>query len=148
MSNLLVEPDDGARGRVNREGTTRPGRRKPTRPENLTQKPTWPIERDSSSQSDAVGRTRLQTFDSDDADSFGLSSAIGWEWHFGWRCFGLMDRAAYYRDRAEHIRRLADAAWQPELKEALRRLANDHDEVAEDIETGAPTIRHSELLYR
>jgi hypothetical protein len=58
-----------------------------------------------------------------------------------------MDRAAYYRDRAEHIRRLADAAWQPELKEALRRLANDYDEVAEDIETGAPTIRHSELLY-
>jgi hypothetical protein len=60
----------------------------------------------------------------------------------------LMDRAAYFRDRAEQIRRLADAAWQPELKEALRRLANDYDEVAEDIETGAPTIRHSELLYR
>jgi hypothetical protein len=59
-----------------------------------------------------------------------------------------MDRAAYYRDRAEHIRRLADAAWQPELKEALRRLANDYDEVVEDIETGADKIRHSELLYR
>jgi hypothetical protein len=30
------------------------------------------IERDSSSQSDAVRRTRLQTFDSDGADSFAL----------------------------------------------------------------------------
>jgi hypothetical protein len=59
-----------------------------------------------------------------------------------------MDGAAYYRDRAERIRRLADAAWQPELKEALRRLANDYDQVVEDIETGADKIRHSELLYR
>ena len=59
-----------------------------------------------------------------------------------------MDRAAYYRDRAEHIRRLADAAWQPELKEALRRVANDYDEVVEDIETDADKIRHRELLYR
>jgi hypothetical protein len=30
------------------------------------------IERDSSSQSDAVRQTRLQTFDSDGADSFAL----------------------------------------------------------------------------
>jgi hypothetical protein len=57
-----------------------------------------------------------------------------------------MDRAAYYRDRAERIRQLADAAWQPGLKEALRRLANDYDQVVEDIETGATEIRHSELL--
>lgn len=47
-----------------------------------------------------------------------------------------------------HIRRLADAAWQPELKEALRRVANDYDEVVEDIETDADKIRHRELLYR
>jgi hypothetical protein len=57
-----------------------------------------------------------------------------------------MDRATHYRDRAEHIRRLAEAAWQPELKEALRRLANDYDQVVEDIEMGATEIRHSELL--
>ena len=65
---------------------------------------------------------------------------------FGWRCFELMNRAAYYRDRAERIRRLADAAWQPGLKEALRRLANDYDQVVEDIEMGATEIRHNELL--
>jgi hypothetical protein len=47
---------------------------------------------------------------------------------FGWWCFEFMDRAAYYRDRAERIRQLADAAWQPGLKEALRRLANDYDQ--------------------
>jgi len=65
---------------------------------------------------------------------------------FGWRCFEFMDRAAYYRDRAERIRRLADAAWQPGFKEALRRLANDYDQVVEDIEMGATEIRHNELL--
>ena len=43
---------------------------------------------------------------------------------------------------------MADAAWQPELKEALRRVANDYDEVVEDIETDADKIRHRELLYR
>ena len=57
-----------------------------------------------------------------------------------------MDRAAYYRERADHARELADAAWQPDLKDMLRGFAKDYDEVADDIENGATEIRHAELL--
>ena len=57
-----------------------------------------------------------------------------------------MDHAAHYRDRASHVRELADAAWQPDLKDMLRGLAKDYDEVADDIENGATEIRHAELL--
>ena len=57
-----------------------------------------------------------------------------------------MDLAARYRDKAERIRQLADLAWQPELKDMLRSLATDYEEIAEDIETGATEIRHPELL--
>jgi hypothetical protein len=53
-----------------------------------------------------------------------------------------MDRAAHYRDKANRALRLAEAAWQPELKDRLRSLAKDYDEIAEDIETGATEIRH------
>jgi hypothetical protein len=58
-----------------------------------------------------------------------------------------MDQA-YYRNRAEHFRRLADAVWQPELRKMLRGTAHDYYEVAEDIETGATEIRHPELLNK
>jgi hypothetical protein len=57
-----------------------------------------------------------------------------------------MDRASYYRERANHARHLADAAWQPDLEEMLRRLAQQYEEVAEDIEAGAAEVRHPELL--
>ena len=57
-----------------------------------------------------------------------------------------MDRSAHYRDQANHARHLADATWQPNLEDLLRRLAKDYDEVAENIETGAIEIRHAELL--
>jgi len=33
-----------------------------------------------------------------------------------------------------------------DLEDLLRRLAQDYDEVAHDIETGANEIRHAELL--
>jgi hypothetical protein len=67
---------------------------------------------------------------------------------FGRRCSEIMDRAGYYRNRAEQIQRLADAVWQPDLKEMLRGTAQDYDEVAEDIEAGATEICHPELLNR
>ena len=54
--------------------------------------------------------------------------------------------ASYYRERADHARRLAEAAWQDDLKETLLRLARDFDETAEDIEAGATKVRHPELL--
>jgi hypothetical protein len=57
-----------------------------------------------------------------------------------------MDRAA--RGKANGARRLADAAWQSELKDRLHGLADDYDEIAEDIETGSTDIRHPELLDR
>jgi hypothetical protein len=75
------------------------------------------------------------------------SSLTGWERFFGRRCFAVMNRAAQYRDQANHTRQLADAAWQLDLRELLRCIAKDYDEVAEDIETGATEIRHAELQY-
>jgi hypothetical protein len=58
-----------------------------------------------------------------------------------------MDGASYYREQADHARQLAEATWQDNLKELLRRLARDFDERAENIEDGAATeVRHPELL--
>ena len=56
-----------------------------------------------------------------------------------------MDRAAHYRDEANHARLLADAAWHLDLAGYARRLAEDYDERAECIETGTPEIRHADL---
>jgi hypothetical protein len=43
-------------------------------------------------------------------------------------------------------RKLAGMVHQAELKETFERLANNYDEIAEDLETGAFEIRHPELL--
>jgi hypothetical protein len=59
-----------------------------------------------------------------------------------------MNRAAHYRDKANHARQLADATWQLDLEDMLRGIATDYDEVADDIETGATEIRHAQLLDR
>ena len=56
-----------------------------------------------------------------------------------------MDRTAHYRQQANHARQLADAAWQLDLADMLRGIANDYDEVAENIEAGATETRHTEL---
>ena len=78
-----------------------------------------------------------------------LSALRGWVGtSFGCRCFKVMERAAHYRDKANRALRLAEAAWQPELKDRLRSLAKDYEEIAEDIETGATEIRHPEILER
>jgi hypothetical protein len=76
----------------------------------------------------------------------GCFRSTGWERVFGSRCLEVMDRTAHYRDRANHARALADAAWQLDLKDTLRGLAKDYDEVADDLENGATEIRHAELL--
>jgi len=49
-----------------------------------------------------------------------------------------MDRADHYRAKANNARRLADAAWQPELKDRLHRLADDYEEIAQHTETVRP----------
>jgi hypothetical protein len=61
-------------------------------------------------------------------------------------CFEFMDRASHYRREADHARLLAEVTWQPDLEDTLRRLAQDFDETAEDIEAGATEMRHPELL--
>ena len=43
-------------------------------------------------------------------------------------------------------RRLSAAAYQRELLDLLGRVAQDYDDIAEDLENGAITIRHPELL--
>ena|SRR5690242_13809355 len=48
-------------------------------------------------------------------------------------CSGIMD-TAYYRDRAKHLRELADVTWQPRLELMLRDLARDYEETAEKFE--------------
>ena len=57
-----------------------------------------------------------------------------------------MESASYYRDRADHVRRLAEMTWQDDLESALRRVAQDYDEIDEDLAAGATEIRHRELL--
>jgi hypothetical protein len=61
-------------------------------------------------------------------------------------CFKFMDSASHYRHQADHARRLAEVTWQLDLEGMLRRLAQDFDETAEDIEAGATEMRHLELL--
>jgi len=57
-----------------------------------------------------------------------------------------MHPAAYYRARAEHTRSLASRVYQPDLLDVLHRVAQDYDEIAEDLEVGAIELRHPELL--
>ena len=57
-----------------------------------------------------------------------------------------MDNASYYRERADHLRRLAEMTWQGDVEGVVRGLAQDYEEIAEDLETGATEVRHPELL--
>jgi hypothetical protein len=58
------------------------------------------------------------------------------------RCFEFMDRASDYRHQADHARKLAEATWQLDLEDMLRHLAQDLDEIADDLEARATEIRH------
>ena len=51
-----------------------------------------------------------------------------------------MDRASHFREQAHQARRSAEATWQDDLEEMLRRLARDVDEAAESIEAGATEV--------
>jgi hypothetical protein len=57
-----------------------------------------------------------------------------------------MHPASYYRDRAEHIPSIAARLYQADLLEILNRMAQDYDDIAEDLEGGAIEIRHPELM--
>jgi hypothetical protein len=52
----------------------------------------------------------------------------------------------YYRKRAGQARRLASIVRQSEIEDALRRMAEDFDDIACDLENGAVDFRHPELM--
>ena len=56
-----------------------------------------------------------------------------------------MQDASYYRAQAERVRRLLRWIYSPEVEAQLRRIAQDYDEMAEDLEAHAIEIRHPEL---
>jgi len=56
--------------------------------------------------------------------------------------FHSMGNISYYRERANHLRRLAEMTWQYDVAVMLRRLAQEYDEAANDLEAGATEIRH------
>ena len=56
-----------------------------------------------------------------------------------------MQNAAYYRERAERVRWLARQGGDAVYNE-LMSLAQDFDELAEDLLRGAVEIRHPELM--
>jgi hypothetical protein len=57
-----------------------------------------------------------------------------------------MDGEAYYRDIAARVRRVAEHAYDQEVIDLLAQLAQDYDEVADDLRDGAANMRHPELM--
>jgi hypothetical protein len=56
-----------------------------------------------------------------------------------------MRRPFYYREQAEHARRLADASPQVNLQEELRRVAQQFEHLANDL-AAEPEFRNTEVL--
>ena len=52
----------------------------------------------------------------------------------------------FRRSEAVHARHIASRVYQPDLLEVLHRVAQDYDDIAEDLEHGAIEIRHPELM--
>ncbi len=61
-------------------------------------------------------------------------------------CSILMQNSEYYRREAAHARRLCAVVHQTDLIELLKRLAEDYDDIAEDLEAGLIEIRHAGRL--
>ena len=57
-----------------------------------------------------------------------------------------MHPARYYREQAARARCMARLMHQPDLNETLQRMAEDFEDIACDLETGAVDVRHPELL--
>src|SRR5689334_5981920 len=58
----------------------------------------------------------------------------------------FMHKPAYYREQAERARRLARSVTNRDIESYLLRMAQDYDDLVEDLETGAIEIRHPELM--
>jgi len=57
-----------------------------------------------------------------------------------------MENAPYYRGQAERARRLAHSLTNREVEALLERVAQDYEDIAFDLESGAVEIRHPELM--
>jgi hypothetical protein len=57
-----------------------------------------------------------------------------------------MEHASYYRQQSAKARRLAARLRHPGAADLLRRVAGEYDEIAEDLENGALTIRHQHRM--
>ena len=57
-----------------------------------------------------------------------------------------MHDASYYRAQANRARRLARLVHQRDLAELLIGMAQDYDDIADDLELGATEVRHPEML--
>jgi hypothetical protein len=57
-----------------------------------------------------------------------------------------MHDPGYYRARAERARRLARSITNGEAEKLLLQMAQEYEDLAEDLERGAVEIRHPELL--
>jgi hypothetical protein len=57
-----------------------------------------------------------------------------------------MDDEAYYRRMAAHARRLAEGAHQEEMVDLFSRVAQDYEEIADDLRDGSKPVRHRELM--
>lgn len=57
-----------------------------------------------------------------------------------------MQEPSYYRQQAERARRLARSSTRGDIEEQLLRMAQEYEELAEDLDSGAIEIRHPELL--
>lgn len=57
-----------------------------------------------------------------------------------------MRDANYYRDQAERARRLSRLINHRQVEAQLYQMAQDYDDIAEDLEVDAIAIRHPELM--
>lgn len=57
-----------------------------------------------------------------------------------------MKPASFYRSQAERARRVANAVQEPQIRTNFWQLAQDFEEIAEDLERGKTEMRHPELL--
>jgi hypothetical protein len=57
-----------------------------------------------------------------------------------------MPDITYYQRRAAHTRNLADVIHQWDVQDILYQMAQEYDELVEDLEAGVTEVRHPELL--
>ena len=57
-----------------------------------------------------------------------------------------MQDPSHYRDQSERARRLARSVTSRDVEALLQQVAQDYEDLAVDLETGAVEVRHPELM--